>query len=152
MTGLALGELWHLDLHRVAEDGLRELELDVVAQVGTTEHLRAAAAARRSEDIAEHIAENIAEGIAGAEAPRPPASLRRGGLHSGVAVLVVRRPLLRVGEHLARLLRLLEALLGLLVVGIAVGVILHGEAAISLFDLRLGGRPGYVEYLVVISF
>ena len=72
VAGLALGELRHFDLHRVAEDGLGELELDLIAQVGAAEHLRAAAAARRSEDVAEHIAENVAEGIAGAEAPRPP--------------------------------------------------------------------------------
>ena len=69
-----------------------------------------------------------------------------------MAVLIVRGALVRVGEHLAGLLGLLEALLGLLVVGIPVGVILHREAAIGLLDLRLGGRPGYVEYLVIISF
>ena len=59
---------------------------------------------------------------------------------------------MRIGEHLAGLLRLLEELLRLLVVRIAVGVKLHGEAAIRLLDLRLSRCFRYVEYLVVVAF
>jgi hypothetical protein len=68
-----------------------------------------------------------------------------------MAMLVVDSAFLRIREDLASLLRLFEEFLRILVVGIAVGVMLHGEAAICLLDLRLGGRLGYVEYLVVIA-
>ena len=78
----------------------------------------------------------------------PPAR----GLHTRVTVLIVGRAPLWVGQYLAGLLRLLETLLRLLVVRIAVGVILHGEAAIRLLDLCLGRILRYVEYLVVVTF
>src|SRR5690348_16421516 len=68
-----------------------------------------------------------------------------------MAVLVVGRPLLRVGQHLAGLLGLFKGLLGLPIVGVAIGVIFHGEAAVGLLDLRLGRPPRYVEYLVVVA-
>ena len=68
-----------------------------------------------------------------------------------MTVLIVDGALLRIGEDLAGLLGLLEELLRFLVIGIAVGMVLHREAAIRLLDLRLGRRFGYVEYLVVIA-
>ena len=103
----------HLDLHLVAEHRLRQIQLELVAQVGAAEHLRAAAAARAAEDVAEHVAEDVAEAI-GAEAAAAAAA--RGRLEAGVTVLVVGGALVRVGEHLVGLLGLLEVLLGLLVV------------------------------------
>src|SRR6267378_8512153 len=69
-----------------------------------------------------------------------------------MAVLIVDGALLSVREDFARFLRLFEELLRFLVVRIAVGVILHGEAAIRLLDLRLSRCFGYVEYLVVVAF
>src|SRR5215472_5366979 len=66
-------------------------------------------------------------------------------------VLIVGRPLMGVGEHLASFLRLLEGLLRVPIVGIAIGVIFHGQATIGLLDLRLGRPPWYVEYLVVVA-
>src|SRR5207237_9753842 len=64
---------------------------------------------------------------------------------------IVGGALLRVGEHLAGLLRLFEELLRLLVVRIAIGVVFHGEAPIRLLDLRLSRCLGYDEYLVVVA-
>src|SRR6516225_7781876 len=66
-------------------------------------------------------------------------------------VLIVSRPLMRVGQHLAGLLRLLEGLLRVPIVGIAIGMIFHGQTAIGLLDLRLGRPLRYVEYLVVVA-
>src|SRR6185312_2887882 len=63
MADLAFGQLRHLDLHRVPEDGLGKLELDLVAQVCAAKDLGAPPSARGSEDVAEHIAENIAERV-----------------------------------------------------------------------------------------
>src|SRR5690606_22058483 len=53
------------------------------------------------------------------------------------AVAVVAAPLLRVREDGVRLVDLLETLLGLLVAGVAVGVVLEGEAPVR--GLYLGG-------------
>src|SRR5262249_36158653 len=102
-----------------------------------------------TKDVAEHVAENIAERVAAREsgAATPP-----GGFDTRMAVLIVGRALVGVSENLAGLLGFLEALLRILVVGIAVGVILHRQAAVSLLDLCFCGCFGYVEYLVVIAF
>ena len=52
----------------VAEHGLFEIELQVVAQIGAAKHLLAAAAPAAAEDVAEHVAEDVAEGVRRAEA------------------------------------------------------------------------------------
>ena len=130
----------------VAEHGLLEVELQVVAQVGAAKHLRRAAAAAAAEDVAEHIAEDVAERVRGAEAAA--AAARREAL---VAVLIVDGALLRVGQHFVGFLGLLEFFFGLVIVGIAVGMKFHRQAAIGLLDLgfRRGARD--VEHLVVIA-
>src|ERR1700730_10215004 len=69
-----------------------------------------------------------------------------------MTVLVIGGALLSISENFARLFGFLEALLRILVVGIAVGVILHRKAAIGLLDLYFRRRLGYVEYLVVVTF
>jgi hypothetical protein len=132
------------------EHGLVEVQLELVTQVRATEYLgTTSAAAPSAKDVTEDIPENVAERIARAGTP---AASARSSLHARVAVLIVSGPLLRVREDLAGLLRFLEELLRLLIVRIAVGVILHREAAIGLLDLRLGSGLGYVEYLVVVAF
>src|SRR5579864_5103804 len=69
-----------------------------------------------------------------------------------MTVLVVGGALLSISENFARLFGFLEAILRILVVRIAVGVILHCKAAIGLFDLYFGRRLRYIEYLVVVTF
>src|SRR6185437_8979567 len=131
------------------EDGLVEVELELVAQVCSAEHLRATAS-RAAEDVPEHIPEDVAERIPGPEtAARSRSAARR--LDTCVPELIVRCPLLRVGKDLASLLRFLEPLLRFLVVGIAVGVVLHREPAIGFLDFRLGRALRYVENLVVVA-
>src|SRR6195256_4611772 len=117
---LAFHEARDFDLDLVTEYGLGELELQLIAQIGAAEHLRAATAARA-------------------------------GLDSGVTVLVVGGPLVRVAQHLAGFLRLLEGLLRPPVVGIAVRVILHRQAPVGLLDLGLSRCLGYVQYLVIVA-
>jgi hypothetical protein len=72
---------------------------------------------------------------------------------AGMAVLVVRRPLLRIGQHLVGLLGLLELLLGLLgvVAVVAVRMVLHRQLAIRLLDVLLGRVLRDPEHLVVIA-
>ncbi len=65
--------------------------------------------------------------------------------------LVVGGALLRIGEDFAGLLRFLEFLFGLRVVGIAIGVEFHRQAAIGLFDLGLCGVLLNVQDFVEVT-
>ena len=67
-----------------------------------------------------------------------------------MAIPVVPLPLLLVGQHVVRLGRLLELLLGLGIIRIPVRMILHGFLAVRLFDLLLGGILIDSENVVVI--
>ena len=70
----------------------------------------ALAAAGAAEDVAEDVAESLREA---AEALGPgAAAAAHVGIDTGVAVLVVGGPLLRIGEHLVGFLGLLELLFG----------------------------------------
>ena len=72
-------------------------------------------------------------------------------LDARVAVGVVAPALVRVAEDAVGLGRLLEALLGLLVAGVAVGVVLEGELAVGGLDLLLRGVARDAEHLVVVA-
>src|SRR5690606_24213505 len=52
---------------------------------------------------------------------------------------------------LVRLLRFLEFRFGLRIAGVAVRVIFHGEAPVSLLELGLAGIPRDTEHLVVVA-
>src|SRR6185295_2031792 len=100
-AGDAFGERRDADLGLEAVRRLLEVDLEVVAQVRAAEH-GGTAAARAAENLAENVAEDVAE--AGA------ASRTSGGgrVDPRMAVLVVGRALLRVGEDLVGFFRLLE--------------------------------------------
>jgi hypothetical protein len=68
-----------------------------------------------------------------------------------MAVLVVGRPLLRVGEDLVGFLGFLELLLRFRVVRIAVGMVLHGQLAVGLLDLVVRGVAIDAEDFVVVA-
>jgi hypothetical protein len=93
---------------------------------------------------------------ASAKPPKPSAPGPRPahvGVDARVAVLVVGGALLRVGEHLVGLLGLLELLFGLLgvVTLVAVRVVLHGQLAVGLLDVVVGGVLGHAEDVVVVA-
>jgi len=125
---------------------LLERDLEVVAQVGAAIHARARAPL--PEDVAEDLAERVGEVREARAAAACHAGLR---IHAGMAEPVVRGALLFVGEDLVGLLRLLEVLLGLRVVGVAVRMPLHRELPIGLLDgllVRVAIDP---EHLVVVA-
>src|SRR5262249_61368974 len=68
-----------------------------------------------------------------------------------MAVGVVAPALVGVAEHAVGLGGLLEALLGLLVSLVAVGMELEGELAVRRLDLLVGGVPGNAQDLVIVS-
>src|ERR1700758_2780682 len=109
MAHLARHPARHADLRVVAVRGLLERDLHAVAQIGATIDLRtrpaAAATCRLPEDVAEDIAESVGKATE---------ALRTGSTHvridAGVAVLIVRGPLLRIRQHFIGFLGLLEML------------------------------------------
>ena len=68
-----------------------------------------------------------------------------------VAEPIVRRALVGVGEHRVRLRRLLELLLGVLVAGVAVGMVLERELAVGALDVLVGRVPRDAEHVVVVA-
>jgi hypothetical protein len=68
-----------------------------------------------------------------------------------MAVLIVSRPLLRIAQNLVGFLGFLEVLFGFRVVGIAVGVVLHRQAAIGLLQLVVGGIAIDAQNFVIVS-
>ena len=98
------------DLRLLAARRLLERDLEVVAQVAAAVDLLAAA--RRGRGRAEDVAEDVAERLGEAAEALGAAAAAQVRVDAGVAVLVVGRALLRVGQHLVGFLRLLELLLG----------------------------------------
>ena len=74
----------------------------------------------------------------------------RAAVHAGVAEAVVDAALVAIGEDRVRLGGFLEALLRLLVVGIAVGMVLQRELAIRALDLLVRRLALDAEDLVVV--
>ena len=79
--------------------------------------------------------------------PLPPRPAPENGLRQRAVVLLA---LLGVAEDVVRLGDLLEALLGLLVAGVLVGVVLARELAVRLLDLVGRGLALDAEHLVVV--
>src|SRR4029079_6728134 len=73
------------------------------------------------------------------------------GADAGVAEPVVASALVRVAQDRVGFGGLLEALLGLVVTGVLVGVVLDRELAIGGLQLAIGRRPRDPENLVIVS-
>ena len=157
LAGLAGLHRRHADLRLGAARRVLEREFEVVAQVGAAiDAVAAAPAALRAEDLAEDVAEGVGEAAEAlrpaAEAARPrPGTEARRRVDAGVPELVVGGALLGVGEDLVGLLRLLEFLLGTLVVRVAVRVVLHRELAVGLLDVLFGRVPVDAQNRVVVA-
>jgi hypothetical protein len=109
----------------------------------------AAAPPSTAEKIAE--AEEIAEDVAEIGERVRTVAARRDSLQTGVAVAVVRRALLGVAQDAIGFGSFLESLLGVRVLGIAVGMVLQREPAVSALDLLLAGFSAHTKNLVIIS-
>ena len=76
---------------------------------------------------------------------------RRRAADAGVAEAVVEAALLAIGEDRVGLGRFLELLFGLVVAGIAIGVVLQRELAVRALDLLIGRLALDAEDLVVVT-
>ena len=115
-------------------------------------HLTAAATATTA--LAEDVAEDVAEAFKATAKTATETGATHVGIDPGVAVLVVGRLLLRVGQHLVGFLDLLE--LGLRFLGgitlVAVRVVFHGQLAVGLLDFVVAGIARNAEHFVIVAF
>src|SRR5207237_5702125 len=127
--------------------------LDLVFVLGT----RAAAAPpeNRREEIAEpaeraQIGEVELHAGAPGRAARPTPAAPGARERPVAAQLIVLLPLLGIAQHVVRFVDLLEALRGLRLVRVTVGMVLLREPAKRLLDLVRGRRLGHAEDLIVV--
>src|SRR5262245_40890637 len=147
-AGLAGDRGRNAHLRGLAGIGLFQADLHVVAQVGAT--LAAATTPAPAAAHAEEIVENVGEGrghVAEAAAGTPGTVLER-----GVTEAVIGCALVRVLEHFVGFVDFLEAGLGALVAGIAVGMPFHRQLAARGFQLAIGRRAFDLEDFVVAAF
>ena len=131
-----------------AERRLGEADLEVVAQVGAAAARRAAAPSAAAEDVAEDSFEDVVDVRAAeplVERARPESARRL------VPEAIVARALLRIAKNLVRLGQFLEALLGLLVALVLVGMELDRELAERALQLLRRAGALDAEDLVVVS-
>src|SRR5438034_134771 len=143
------------DAHRLRGPGgdLVEGEPQGDLQVGPAPliALRALAASEQGVEAAQvpEIAHEDAERFGEVEVreaeARPPAA------QAGLSVAVVGSALVGVAQHLVGLGDLLELFLGRFVPVVAIGMVLHGEAAIRFLDLGLGGPARNAQQRVVVG-
>src|SRR5687767_802626 len=146
-AGARFAALQARDLHLRLEAGrgLLERDLQLVLEVLPAHRARAAAAASAAgagEEVVEDVFEQRAE---------PTLEAAAGGRARCGAEAVVVRALVGIGENRVGLAELLEALLGLLVTGILVGMELHGQLPVGLLQLGVAGTLVDAENLVIVA-
>ena len=131
-------------------EGDRDLRLEVGAAFGARAPARGAAATcGAAEEVGQDVAHRGGVEVEVAEAAEAAARAGAGGEGPGCAVVLL--ALLGVAEHVVSLGDLLEARLGVLVVGVGVGVVLARELAVGLLDLLRRGLLVDAERLVVVG-
>ncbi len=143
VAGFAFGHGGNADAGLAAMGSIFQCDFEVVAQICAAINVRAAAAA-----TAENIAKNVGESIAKSTATAAT-GLR---IDTRVAVLIVSRALLFVGQYLVSFLGFLELRFGFGIVRIAVRVVLHGQLAVGLFDVFTGSVTIDAQNFVKVAF
>ena len=124
-----------------------KVQLHHVADIGPTPW-RLAAATATAEDVAEDVAENIANVLKARTGVAPAHAVLEGGM----PLLVIHAALAAVGQDFVGLLGFLERCLGTLVAGVAVRVVLHRRAAVSLLQVIVAGIARHAQYFVIVAF
>ena len=125
--------------------GFLQGDFEVVAQVRAPVDVGAATPS------AEDVAEDVAEGV-GKAAETGTCCASAGGVHAGMAVLVVGGAFAGVAEYFVGFLRLLEVLFRFWIIRIAVRMMLHRQLAIGLFEVLLGSIAIDPEHFVIVAF
>ena len=107
-----------------------------------------------TKDVAKNVPESFSETAhAFAWATGAKASTAHVGVHACVAVLVVGGAFLRVRQHLVSLFGLFEFIFGFfgIVTLVAIRVVFHGQLAVGLFDVFLGGVFCDAQNFVIVA-
>src|SRR5271165_607063 len=113
-----------------------QVDLDSLPDIGAGP--RAPAAPPSAHELAEHLIEDVAEAARRLESTleaEAAGAARATLLERRMAETIIGRALLFVLQHVVGLAHFLEASLGLLVAGIAVGMVLHRELAVRLLEI-----------------
>jgi hypothetical protein len=125
-----------------AESSFFELDGQIFAQIRAALN-PAAAASAASEDVAktEELAEDFAQVL---EWRSLETRARTGrGAHSGMTVAVIERALLGISQHRVGFGDFLEAFFRIRIVRIPIGMVLHGELAISALQFLIACRAAH---------
>ena len=126
---LAVFPARHADFSIKTVSRLLKGDFHRIFEVGATIDLRATAtASRATKYFTKYVTKRIAK-------PGTASHASSVGINTCVTVAVVRCPFAFIGQHFVGLFGLLEFFFGLLVTRVAIGVELHGQLAISLFQV-----------------
>src|SRR5262249_52899942 len=135
-------------VHRFFE-GQLQLQLQIgAARTAGTASTRAAAAAERAAAHAEDVAEDVAE--VREDVTHVGETFEAGLTWPFVAVPIIERPLVGMTEHFVSFRGFFEAILGCLIVWIAVGVEIERQLAVGFFDLVGGSGLGNPKDFVIV--
>jgi hypothetical protein len=132
-----------------AEYSFFKFEGDIFAEIGAPLHtvasLAAASAAEEieAEEVAKNVVEIVEDGLVESSGI---------GAYAGVAEAVIGGALVAVGQDRISLRGFLEFLFRPGVIGIAVGMVLHGELAVGALDFLFTGAALHSENFVIIAF
>src|SRR5262249_21068973 len=141
---LASDQCRHADRRLFAAERLLERHLEIITQVAA-----AILPSPTAHDLAEHLVEDVGKATGGeAETTWVSATLLKGGM----AEAIIGGTLLIVFKDVVSFVEVLEFLLGVLVAGIAIGVMLHCELAISSLEFVGAARLGDPECFVKVLF
>jgi hypothetical protein len=141
----------YLDLHLGSEDGVFEVDGQVVAQVGSAVGLLASPAPGGG---AEHVAESeeITQNVAEIGEDVRIEAAETASADSRVAETIVLLPLGRIAQDAVGFGRLFKEFFRASVPGIPVGMILNGQLTVSALDLLLRRASIHCQDFVIISF
>ena len=69
-----------------------------------------------------------------------------------MAVAIIQRAFLGVGENRVSLGNFLKSLLRIRIIRIAIRMLLHGELAVSALQFNFGYRAAYAKHFVIVAF
>ena len=147
-AGIAIFVAEEVDRLFAAESRLLKGDGDAVLQVVA---LNGAGPARAAAHAAEEGIKNAFKAAHAAKAAKIKPACSAAHLRAIEAELIITFALFGVAEDLIGLVELLEALLGVFVVGVQVGMAFLGFFAVRALDFGLGGILAYAQHLIIIA-
>src|ERR1700730_7052356 len=130
--------------------GLFEFDFQIVTQIVAASAARARTTTAGSEEITENVGEDFFEALGKIKSAETARALLP--LKGGMPEAIVLGASLRVGENLIGLVEFLELFLGLLVAGVAIGMVLDRQTPVRLLKLVFGGAARNAQYFVIVPF